>query len=92
MGAIALMHRLSLQDFDQSRQMLEALTERVPRQPIPWAWFAKWYVLSRSSRVGPAIRQWILNWLWIVGRRALDADPQCSLALDDVRLSFIPTF
>ena len=45
MAAIALMHRLSRKDFDQSREMLVALTERVPRQAIPWAWLAKWHVL-----------------------------------------------
>jgi adenylate cyclase len=80
MGAIALMHRLSLQDFDRSRQMLEALTERVPRQPIPWAWFAKWYVLrvQQGWSSDPAMdTQLALD----CGRRALDADPQCSLAL-----------
>jgi tetratricopeptide (TPR) repeat protein len=80
MGAIALMHRLSLQDFDRSRQMLQALTERVPRQPIPWAWFAKWYVLriQQGWSNDPAMdTQLALD----CGRRALDADPQCSLAL-----------
>ena len=45
MGAIALMHRLSRKDFDRSREMLVALTERAPRQAIPWAWLAKWHVL-----------------------------------------------
>ncbi len=45
MGAIALMHRLSLQDFDRAKQMLQTLTERAPRQAIPWAWMAKWHVL-----------------------------------------------
>ena len=45
MGAIALMHRLSLRDFDRAKQMLQTLTERAPRQAIPWAWMAKWHVL-----------------------------------------------
>jgi tetratricopeptide (TPR) repeat protein len=60
--------------------MLEALTERVPRQPIPWAWFAKWYVLrvQQGWSSDPAVdTKLALD----CGRRALDADPQCSLAL-----------
>ena len=80
MGAIALMHRLSLQDFDRSRQMLQALTERVPRQAVPWAWLAKWHVLrvQQGWSDDPAIdAQLALD----CGRRALSADPQCSLAL-----------
>lgn len=80
MGAIALMHRLSLQDFDRSRQMLQALTERLPRQAIPWAWLAKWHVLrvQQGWSSDPAVdAQLALD----CGRRALDADPQCSLAL-----------
>jgi adenylate cyclase len=80
MGAIALMHRLSRQDFDRSRQMLQALTERAPRQAIPWAWMAKWHVLrvQQGWSDDPAVdAQLALD----CGRRALGADPQCSLAL-----------
>jgi adenylate cyclase len=80
MGAIALMHRLSLQDFDRSRQILQALTERVPRQAIPWAWLAKWHVLrvqqGWSDDTG-VDAQSALD----CARRALNADPHCSLAL-----------
>jgi adenylate cyclase len=80
MGAIALMHRLSLQDFDRSREMLRALTERVPRQAIPWAWMAKWHVLrvQQGWSDDPGVdAQLALD----CGRRALSADPECSLAL-----------
>jgi adenylate cyclase len=80
MGAIALMHRLFLRDFDRARRMLQALTERTPRQAIPWAWMAKWHVLcvqqgwsDDPKREG----QLALD----CARRALDADPQCSLGL-----------
>jgi TolB-like protein/tetratricopeptide (TPR) repeat protein len=80
MGAIALMHRLSLQDFDRSRQMLQALTERVPRQAIPWAWLAKWHVLRVQQ--GWSDDQGVDAQLALdCGRRALNADPHCSLAL-----------
>lgn len=80
MGAIALMHRLSLQDFDKSRQMLQALTERMPRQAIPWAWMAKWHVLRVQQ--GWSDDQNVDAQLALdCGRRALNADPHCSLAL-----------
>lgn len=80
-GAIALMFRLSVRDFDRSGQMLQTLIERFPRQPIPWAWMAMWHVQQTWSQ------RWAGN--PTVGtrlaldcvRRALDADPQCSLAL-----------
>jgi class 3 adenylate cyclase/TolB-like protein len=80
MGAIALMHRLSRKDFDRSREMLVALTERVPRQAIPWAWLAKWHVLrvQQGWMNDPHVdAQFALDFC----RRALNADPQCSLAL-----------
>jgi class 3 adenylate cyclase/TolB-like protein/Tfp pilus assembly protein PilF len=80
MGAIALMHRLSRQDFDRSRQMLQTLTERAPRQAVPWAWLAKWHVLrvQQGWSNDPALdAQLALECC----RRALNADPECSLAL-----------
>jgi adenylate cyclase len=80
MGAIALMHRLSAQDFDRSRQMLQALTERMPRQAVPWAWMAKWHVLrvQQGWTDDPGVdAQLALD----CGRRALEVDPHCSLAL-----------
>jgi adenylate cyclase len=79
-GAIALMHRLSPHDFDRARQMLEVLTERAPRLAVPQAWFAKWHVLrvqqgwSEDARAEALLAQQR-------SRRALDDDPQCSLAL-----------
>jgi len=80
MGAIALMHRLSERDFHRARQMLQVLTERVPRQSIPWAWMAKWHVLrvQQGWSEDPAVdTQMALDWC----RRALNVDHHCSLAL-----------
>jgi TolB-like protein/Tfp pilus assembly protein PilF len=88
MGAIALMHRLSVEDFDRSRQMLQALSERMPRQAIPWAWMAKWHVLrvQQGWTDDPNTdAQLALD----CGRRALNADPRCSLAL--VVMGFVHT-
>ena len=80
MGAIALMHRLSLRDFDRAKQMLQTLTERAPRQAIPWAWTAKWHVLrvQQGWSDNPDLdARLALD----CTKRALDADAQCSLAL-----------
>jgi adenylate cyclase len=80
LGAIALMHRLSMQDFDRAREMLQALIDRVPRQAVPHAWLAKWHVLrvqqgwSDDPRLDTSLAQ-------SCTRRALDLDPRCALAL-----------
>jgi class 3 adenylate cyclase/tetratricopeptide (TPR) repeat protein len=44
-GAISLMHRLSRRDFDRSRELLDAVRERHPRSPEPYAWLGKWHVM-----------------------------------------------
>jgi adenylate cyclase len=80
MGAIALMHRLSLQDFDRAEQMLRTLTERAPRQAIPWAWMAKWHVL-RVQQGWAQDLELEARLAMDCTRRALDIDPRCSLAL-----------
>jgi adenylate cyclase len=80
MGAIALMHRLSVQDFDLAGDMLRALIERAPRQALPRAWIAKWHVLRVQQGWSDDPRreaQLALD----SAKRASDADPQCSLAL-----------
>jgi tetratricopeptide (TPR) repeat protein len=80
MGAIALMHRLSLHDFDRAREMLQALIDRAPRLAIPLAWLGKWHVLrvwQGWSSDPNADRQFALE----CTKRALDVDPYCSLAL-----------
>jgi class 3 adenylate cyclase/tetratricopeptide (TPR) repeat protein len=80
LGGIALMHRLSRDDFDRARDMLVALTERLPRQALPHAWLANWHVLrvqqgwtddaAAETRIALAAT-----------RRALELDPDCTLAL-----------
>ena len=79
-GAISLMHRLSPGDFIRSRQMLEALIERAPRQAAPLAWLAKWHVLrvQQGWSEDPVVeRKLALD----ATRHALDIDPRCGLAL-----------
>jgi class 3 adenylate cyclase/TolB-like protein len=79
-GAIALMHRLSLRDFDRAREMLHALIERTQRLAVPHAWLAKWHVLRVQqgwSGDAQADTQSALD----CTKRALDNDSHCSLAL-----------
>ena len=79
LGAVALMHRASRDEFDRARDMLEHLIERHRRAPSPRAWLAQWYVLkltrgwsgSRRTEATLALDQ---------TRRAIDLDPQCALA------------
>ncbi|HZZ95140.1 MAG TPA: tetratricopeptide repeat protein [Usitatibacter sp.] len=80
MGAIVLMHRGAPQDFDRAGSMLEALTERAPRQAIPHAWLAKWHVLryNRGRTDDKAVEAKIAL---DSTKRALDSEPDCALAL-----------
>ena len=80
LAATALMHRASGGEFARARDLFEHLIERHPRASAPRAWLALWYVLrvTRGLVVDPiqeAARALDLT------RRAIDADPQCSLAL-----------
>jgi len=80
MGAVALMHRQSRQDFDRSRRALEVVIERAPRHPSPRAWLAKWHVLR-------LMQGWAENpdegarAALEASARALDLDSGYSLAL-----------
>jgi TolB-like protein len=80
MAAIALMHRNSLSDFQESHDMLQAVLERAPRQAIPAAWLANWHVLRVQQGWSEDIAsdgRIALDY----SRRSVDADPSCSLAL-----------
>jgi adenylate cyclase len=80
MGAIALMHRLSLRDFEEARQLLQTLIDRGIRQPIPYAWLANWHVLRVQQ--GWSVDEREDAYLALEAtKRALDMDPECSLAL-----------
>ena len=79
-AAVALMHRLSQSDFRRAQQMLQALTQRLPRHAVPHAWLAKWHVLQvwqGWSEDADADRRQAIE----QGQRALDCDSECSLAL-----------
>ena len=80
LAATTLLHRSSRSEFARARDVLEHLVERFPNTPIPRAWLAAWYVLrvtrglveNHEAESGRALEQ---------TRRALDAAPDCSLAL-----------
>lgn len=78
-GAVALMHRLSLPDFEEARRLLQALIDRGNRQPIPLAWLANWHVLRVQQGWSTDHKQDTYLALECT-KRALDADPDCSLA------------
>ena len=80
LAAISLMHRLSLRDFEQARHLLQTLIDRRSRQAVPQAWLAKWHVLRVQQ--GWSVDQQHDSYLASeCAKRALDADPNCSLAL-----------
>jgi TolB-like protein/class 3 adenylate cyclase/Tfp pilus assembly protein PilF len=80
MSAVSLMHRLSLPDFEEARRLLQGLIDRGMRHPIPLAWLAYWHVLRVQQGWSPDERQDTYLALECT-KRALDIDPDCSLAL-----------
>jgi len=80
MGAVNLMHRLSLPDFEESHRLLLALIDRGIRHPIPMAWLANWHVLRVQQGWSDDPQQDTYLALEAT-KRALDIDPDCSLAL-----------
>jgi adenylate cyclase len=80
MGAVSLMHRLSLPEFEEAHRLLMALIERGMRHPIPMAWLANWHVLRVQQGWSHDPQQDTYLALEAT-KRALDIDPDCSLAL-----------
>ncbi len=80
MGAISLMHRSTRSEFDRVRDMLEYLIERHRRLPTPRAWLAKWHVLQVTRGLSSGGKDETKRALEQT-QRALDVDPNCSLAL-----------
>lgn len=80
LGAVGLMHRMSAKDFETARLLLNALVERVPNQPAPLAWRARWHVLRVQQGWSDAPRQEAEAAL-ASSQAALDIDPENSLAL-----------
>ena len=79
-GAIALMHRLSAEDFNEARTLLETLAERSSHQPVVQSWLAKWHVLRVQQGWSTDVMEDARRALELT-RRALNSDPELSLAL-----------
>jgi class 3 adenylate cyclase/TolB-like protein len=80
LAAITLMHRLSLADFERAHELLQAVIDRGIRHPIPYARLAHWHVLRVQQGWSADARQDQYMALECA-RRALDFDPNFSLAL-----------
>lgn len=80
MGAVGLMHRLSLTDFQESHRLLRALNDHGVHHPLAIAWMANWHVLRvQQGWSDDAKRDTYLA--SECTKRALDMDPDNSLAL-----------
>ncbi len=80
MGAVSLMHRLSLPDFEEAHRLLQALVDRGVRHPLPIAWLGYWHVLRVQQGWSTDDRR-DTYMASECTRRALDLDPDNSLAL-----------
>lgn len=77
---IALMHRLSREDFLQARMAFETASERDPVSPAPHAWLAKWHVVRVAvGASNDTLRD--SNAATACAERALACDPHDALAL-----------
>jgi tetratricopeptide (TPR) repeat protein len=74
------MHRTSLDDFMEAHRWLQAVIDRAPRHPTPRSWMADWYVL-RVQQGWTEDRAKDSYLAMECSKRALDADPNSSLAL-----------
>lgn len=80
LNAVDLLHRFALSDFDRSRQLLQALSDRAPRHAEPLAWLARWHVFKVVQGWSDDSQRDGLQAL-AYSQRALDRDPQSALAL-----------
>ena len=80
MGAVSLMHRLSLPDFEEAHGLLQTLIDRGVRHPLPIAWLGNWHVLrvQQGWSDDPQRDTYLAS---ECTKRALDMDPDNSLAL-----------
>jgi len=80
LAALRLMHRISKDDLERSRQMLTVLCERNPEMAEPHALMGHWHILSHNQGLGTS-ETIIAKSAEECADRALQADDQCSLAL-----------
>jgi tetratricopeptide (TPR) repeat protein len=80
LGGVMLLHRFSPRDFERAKEVLESLTQRVPRHATPWAWLARWRQLKVFQGWSEDPTQDREAALALCGK-ALDIDPESSIAL-----------
>lgn len=80
LAAISLMHSTSLSEFKKSHEILSVLIERSPRNALPNAWLANWHVLGIQQGWCES-SQGTADIALDYSKRAVDSDPECSLAL-----------
>jgi len=80
MAGITLMNQTSRQGFEEASKLLEALLDRATRQPVAQAWMANWHVLRVMQGWSPDPEKDAQLALGHTAR-ALNTDPECSLAL-----------
>lgn len=80
LSAVSLLHRLARREFEQAREMLEALVDRSPRHTAAHSWLAYWH----SMRVNQGWSDNIEREVFLAraaADRALDLAPSSPLAL-----------
>lgn len=80
LGAVRLLHRRTPADIQRSHELLQFLTEQHPLAVEPRIWMAKWYAM-RAVQGQASDRQADARIALGCTRRALDRDPENSLAL-----------
>ncbi len=79
-AAVNLMHRLKRRDFDRARELLDVLLDRAPHEPLILARTAEWHLMRlQQGWVDDQKRESFLA--SDSASRALDRDPNCSIAL-----------
>ncbi len=79
-AGITLMNRVSRQSFEEAGNLLQTLLNRATRQAVAQAWMANWHVLRVTQGWSPDPSQ-DARLAQACTNRALDVDPECSLAL-----------
>jgi len=79
-SAMRLMHRSSRNDLKRSWELLKILLEKQPRGAEPHALMGHWHILNHNQGWGSSQGSVARNALECADR-ALNSDPECSLAL-----------
>ena len=79
-AAVNLMRRLSSRDFHRARDVLEALLDRSPREPLALSRMAEWRLMRAQQGWSEDLER--DGWLAAAAvAHALDEDPSCSVSL-----------